>query len=254
MDIRFEDQVVVITGASTGIGAALARAFGAAGASVVVHYNANEQAAQEVARAVEAAGGNAMLAQADVRDGDRLRAMIDSVVERFGRVDILINNAGGLVQRVPVEEMPDEVYREVVDLNVTSVFQACRQVVPIMQRQQRGNIINITSVAARHGGGRGAVIYAMSKGAISTFTRGLAKEVVGDKIRVNAIAPGVILTPFHERYTNEEQMAAMVATIPMGRAGTPEECVGAAFFLASDALSGYVTGQIIEVNGGQLMP
>jgi 3-oxoacyl-[acyl-carrier protein] reductase len=130
----------------------------------------------------------------------------------------------------------------------------CKLVVPLMQRQNHGNIINVSSIAARNGGGGGSVLYAASKGAVSTFTRGLAKEVVGDNIRVNAIAPGVILTPFHERFTAPEQMATLVATIPMQRAGTPEECVGTVLFLASDAMSGYITGQIIEVNGGQLMP
>jgi 3-oxoacyl-[acyl-carrier protein] reductase len=252
--IRFDDQVVVITGASTGIGAALARAFGAAGAKVVAHYNASSDAAQAVAEEIKTAGGQATLMQADVRDAAQLHSMIAAVVEQFGRIDILINNAGGLIKRVPVAEAPDELYREIIDLNLTSVVQACRQVIPTMQRQGRGNIINVTSIAARNGGGGGSVLYATSKGAVSTFTRGLAKEVVGHNIRVNAIAPGVILTPFHERYTRQEQMETMIGTIPMGRAGTPEECVGAAFFLASDAMSSYVTGQIIEVNGGQLMP
>lgn len=97
-------------------------------------------------------------------------------------------------------------------------------------------------------------MYASSKAAISTFTRGLSKELVGDNIRVNAISPGLILTPFHERYTSPEQMDALIATIPMRRAGTPEECVGAVLFLASDAVSGYITGQILEINGGQLLP
>ncbi len=254
MEIRFDDQVVVITGASTGIGAALARAFGAAGANVVVHYNSSADAAREVARDIEDAGGRAETIQADVSDPAQVSSLISGAVERFGRIDVLINNAGSMVERVPIAEMPDEVYRKTIDLNLTSVFQACKLVLPVMQRQGRGNIINMTSIAARHGGGNGAVLYATSKGAVSTFTRGLAKEVVRHNIRVNAIAPGVIATPFHERFTSDAQMDAMVATIPMGRAGTPEECVGAAFFLASDALSGYVTGQIIEVNGGQLMP
>jgi 3-oxoacyl-[acyl-carrier protein] reductase len=254
VEIRFDDHVVLITGASTGIGAALARAFGAAGANVVVHYNSSADAAREVARDIEDAGGRAETIQADVSDPAQVSSLISGAVERFGRIDVLINNAGSMVERVPIAEMPDEVYRKTIDLNLTSVFQACKLVLPVMQRQGRGNIINMTSIAARHGGGNGAVLYATSKGAVSTFTRGLAKEVVRHNIRVNAIAPGVIATPFHERFTSDAQMDAMVATIPMGRAGTPEECVGAAFFLASDALSGYVTGQIIEVNGGQLMP
>jgi 3-oxoacyl-[acyl-carrier protein] reductase len=175
-------------------------------------------------------------------------------MQQFGRIDILINNAGSLILRQPVAEMPDETYRQVIDVNLTSVFHLCRLVIPIMQRQGSGNIINVTSIAGRNGGGGGSIVYATSKGAVSTFTRGLAKEVVGSNIRVNAVSPGIILTPFHERFTKPEQLQAMIATIPMARAGTPEECVGAFLFLASDAMSSYVTGQIIEVNGGQLMP
>ena len=254
MHIRFDDQVVVITGASTGIGAAMARAFGGAGATVVVHFNASSDAAREVARDIEAVGGRASVVQADLGDASRVQSLIDSVMQQFGRIDILINNAGSLVQRTAIADLPDDVYRQVIDLNLTSVVQSCKLVIPIMQRQGHGNIINVTSIAARHGGGGGSVLYAASKGAISTLTRGLAKEVVGYNIRVNAISPGTILTPFHERFTEPERMAAIIATIPMGRAGTAEECVGAAFFLASDAMSSYVTGQIIEVNGGQLMP
>lgn len=254
MEIRFDERVVLITGASTGIGAAVARAFGAAGATVVVHYNQSEDAAQAVAQDIEAHGGTALLARADVTDAQQLRALVEQTMQQFGRIDILINNAGSLILRQPVAEMPDETYRQIIDVNLTSVFHLCRLVIPIMQRQGSGNIINVTSIAGRNGGGGGSIVYATSKGAVSTFTRGLAKEVVGSNIRVNAVSPGIISTPFHERFTRPEQLQAMIATIPMARAGTPEECVGAFLFLASDAMSSYVTGQIIEVNGGQLMP
>jgi 3-oxoacyl-[acyl-carrier protein] reductase len=123
-----------------------------------------------------------------------------------------------------------------------------------MKARGGGAIVNLTSVAARTGGAGGSVAYATSKGAVSTFTHGLAKELARDGIRVNAVAPGVITTPFHDRNTSAEQMDGMVAGIPMGRTGTPEECVGTVLFLASQAMSGYVTGQVIEVNGGQLTP
>ena len=142
----------------------------------------------------------------------------------------------------------------VLALNCTQVALFMAAVVPVMRAQKSGNIINVTSIAARNGGGGGAVLYAAAKGFVSTATRGWAKELVGDGIRVNAVAPGVIVTPFHERYSTAEQLAAMQATVPMNRLGTPHECAGAFLYLASDALSSYVTGQIIEVNGGQLMP
>jgi 3-oxoacyl-[acyl-carrier protein] reductase len=127
-------------------------------------------------------------------------------------------------------------------------------VIPAMRRQKKGNVINVSSIAARHGGGAGAILYAGAKGFISTATHGWAKEVVADGIRVNAVSPGVITTPFHERYSSLEQLKAMQATIPMGRLGTAEECAGTFVYLASDELSAYVTGQVIEVNGGQYMP
>ncbi len=251
---EFDDQVILVTGASTGIGAAVARGFGACGARVVVHYNQSEDAARAVARDVEAAGGEALLYQADVTDAEQLRGLVDGVIQRWGKIDVLVNNAGSLVQRQKIQQATDELYETVFDLNLRSVFQLCRLAIPIMLRQGHGNIINVTSIAARNGGGNGSILYASSKGAISTLTRGLSKELVGDHIRVNAISPGLILTPFHERFTTPEQFQALVETIPMRRAGTPEECAGAVLFLASDALSGYITGQIIEINGGQLLP
>jgi 3-oxoacyl-[acyl-carrier protein] reductase len=254
MEVRFDDQVVLVTGASTGIGAAVARAFAEAGAKVVVHYNSSEKAAQEVFREVQAAGSEALLVKADVTQPAELEAMVAKVMERYGRIDILIHNAGGLILRSPVGEMPDETYQYIMDLNMRSTFQICKLVVPIMQRQGHGNIVNVTSLAARNGGGGGSIVYAAAKGGVSTFTRGLAKEVAAQGIRVNALSPGLILTPFHERWTSPAMMEAITKTIPMGRPGTAEECVGAVLFLASDQMSGYITGQILEVNGGILMP
>lgn len=254
MDIRFDGKAVLVTGASTGIGAAIARAFGAAGANVGVHYNRSQAEAQQVAADIEAAGGRAHLIQADVSEAAQVAAVMDAMLGAFGRLDILVNNAGALIQRSSIADATDALFSEVMRLNLDSVFQLCRAAIPVMRAQGSGNIINMTSIAARTGGAGGSVMYATSKGAVSTFTHGLAKELAPDQIRVNAIAPGVILTPFHERYSTPQMIAAMVETIPMKRAGTAEECVGAAFFLASDALSSYVTGQIIEVNGGQYMP
>lgn len=247
-------KAVLITGASTGIGAAAAIAFGAHGARVAVHYNSSESEAQKTAAAVEKAGGKAMLIQGNLNQSSACKEVVEKALSAFGRIDVLINNAGGLIQRVPVETVTDELFDQVLSLNVRSVLMCIAAVVPPMRKQGGGNIINVTSVAARHGGGPGAVLYAGSKGFVSTATHGLAKELVKDKIRVNAVAPGVITTPFHERYSTPQMLEGFKATIPMNRIGSADECAGAFLFLASEQMSGYVTGQILEVNGGQYMP
>jgi 3-oxoacyl-[acyl-carrier protein] reductase len=252
-DLR--DRVVLVTGASTGIGAAAARAFGAQGMKVGVHYNQSAAPAAQVAADIDAAGGQALPVQADVRDSAAIRAAVAQVLQAFGRIDVLVNNAGGLVQRVPIADFSDELFDDVMHINARSMLAFCREVVPGMRsRGAGGSIINVTSIAARHGGGPGAFLYAGAKGFVSTATRGLAKELVPDRIRVNAVSPGVIVTPFHERYSTPQMMEGFKSAIPMGRLGAADECVGAFLYLASESLSSYVTGQIIEVNGGQYMP
>jgi 3-oxoacyl-[acyl-carrier protein] reductase len=249
-----KEKVVLITGASTGIGAAVAKALAAEGARVALHYHRSDQAVQSLERDIRDSGGDARLFRGDLSQPGSAREVVDAAADSFGRLDVLVNNAGSMVERRTVADSDDDLLTHVLNLNVHSVVAACRAAIPHFRKHGGGNIINTTSVAARNGGGPGAVLYAASKGFVSTFTRGLAKELVRDGIRVNAVAPGVILTPFHERFTNEAQLQAMKATIPMGRLGLPDECVGAYLYLASDRLSGYVTGQVLEVNGGQLMP
>lgn len=250
-----KDKVVLITGSSTGIGAAAAVAFGKLGARVAVHYNSSQGPAEKVLGRVKATGAQAILLKGDVLESAQCQRLVDETVKAFGRIDILINNAGALVQRVPIEEITDELFDNVVYLNVRSAMMCTAAAVAAMRQQgQGGVVINVTSVAARHGGGAGASLYAGSKGFVSTMTRGLAKELVKDNIRVNAVAPGVITTPFHERFSTPQMLEGFRATIPMNRLGTAEECAGAFVYLASEQMSGYVTGQIIEVNGGQYMP
>ncbi|HEX6794815.1 MAG TPA: SDR family NAD(P)-dependent oxidoreductase [Casimicrobiaceae bacterium] len=245
---------VLVTGASTGIGAAAARAFASAGCRVAIHYNASLNRAEEVAADVRFAGAQAFLVGGDLTSSAKARDVVNATAEHFGGLDILVNNAGGLVARVPIAEVDDEVFDAVIDLNVRSLVSCCSAAVPHMRRAGHGNIVNVTSIAARSGGGNGAALYASAKGFVSTFTHGLAKELVKDHIRVNAVSPGVIATPFHERYSTPAMLEAFKASIPMNRLGAPEECAGAFLYLASDALSGFVTGQILEVNGGQVMP
>ncbi len=248
-------KAVLITGASTGIGAAAAEAFARSGAKVAVHYNASKDKAEAVAGRIKAAGGSAILVGGDVTQEGVPARIVAEAVAGLGRLDVLVNNAGGLVKRVPVSDYADELLDGIIDLNIRHVVHFVREGAKQMQAQGSGGaIINVSSIAARHGGGPGSVLYAAAKGFVSTATRGWAKELVGAKIRVNAVSPGVITTPFHERYSTPEQLAAMQATVPMSRLGVAEECAAAFLYLASEAAAGYVTGQIIEVNGGQFMP
>ncbi|MFM2356840.1 MAG: hypothetical protein RLZZ528_2576 [Pseudomonadota bacterium] len=251
-------RAILVTGASTGIGAALARALAAQGALVGLHYNASRDAAEALAAEIEAGQGRVRLIRADVSRSSEARRAVEEMVAGFGRLDGLVNNAGGMVRRVPYAEASDKDYDEIMDLNARSVIAASQASIAHLKAaaKETGDafIINTTSIAARNGASGGAGLYGSSKAFVHNVTRGMAKELIPFGIRVNAVAPGVIATPFHERYSTQAQLDAMLATIPAGRLGTPEDCVGAFLFLASRSLSGYIAGQVIEVNGGQLMP
>jgi len=244
---------VLITGASTGIGAALVLGFAQVGSRVALHYNSSVDAAEAVAAQARKLGAEIFLVRGDFSRVTEARRVVAETVEHFGGLYGLVNNAGGMVARQTYADWTEEHYDAVLDLNARSVVAATQAAIPHI-KAARGFVINTTSIAARNGAGPGAGMYGSAKAFVSDVTRGMAKEWVKDGVRVNGVAPGVITTPFHERYSTDAQMAAMVATIPAGRAGTAEECVGAYLFLASEMLSGYVTGQVIEVNGGQLMP
>jgi 3-oxoacyl-[acyl-carrier protein] reductase len=241
------ERVILVTGASSGLGRAIAIALAADGARV---YGTSRRATPGIDT-----DGMARMLTMDVDDDRSVEAGIREIVAECGRIDVLINNAGGLVERAPIESITDELFDKVLYLNVRSAMMCTGAAAQHMRKQGAGgSIINVTSVAARHGGGPGASLYAGSKGFVSTMTRGLAKELVKDKIRVNAVAPGVIVTPFHERYSTPQMLESFKATIPMNRLGTSDECAGAFLFLASEQMSGYMTGQVLEVNGGQYMP
>lgn len=250
---EFSGKGVLITGASTGIGAELARAFAAQGAKVGLHYNSSKDAAEALAAEIEAAGGTVELVRADASNSEELAAAVKDVAERLGGLYGLINNAGGMVRRVPYEDVTDKDYDEIMDLNARSILVASKAALPYLKKDG-GFVINTTSIAARNGASGGAGLYGSSKSFVSNVTRGAAKEWSQYGIRVNAVAPGVITTPFHERYSTQAQLDAMLATVPQGRLGVASDCVGAFLFLASNALAGYIIGQTIEVNGGQLMP
>jgi 3-oxoacyl-[acyl-carrier protein] reductase len=246
-------KVVLVTGASTGIGAAVARAFGAQGARVAIHYHSSENEAKAVAQDLGGEGPNVLLVKGDSGDPAQCEAIVEKTAAHFGRIDGLINNAGLMLGRVNSLEASDEHFSKVLDLNARSVWATTKAAAPWLTKQG-GFVVNTTSIAARNGGAGGAMLYAAAKGFVSTLTHGHAKELIGKGVRVNGVAPGVITTPFHDRYTSKEQLETIRLGLPALRLGTAEDCVGAYLFLASDALSSYIVGQIIEVNGGQLMP
>jgi 3-oxoacyl-[acyl-carrier protein] reductase len=248
-----EGKCILITGASTGIGAALAKAFAAQGAMVGLHYNSSVDAAEKLAMEIREAGGNLVLIQADANNPAEMERLVGDMVAAFGKLDGLINNAGGMVARVNYEDMTDAHYMSVMDLNARSVVAASHAAIPHL-KETKGFIINTSSIAARIGGTGGAGIYGSSKAFVSAVTKGLANELGKFGIRVNAVAPGFIVTPFQVRYALPGQEQTVANAVPLKRVGHPDDCVGAYLFLASEALSGYITGQAIEVNGGQLMP
>ena len=246
-------KVVLVTGAGTGIGAAVAKGFGACGAKVAVHCGSSLTAAQAVAAEIAEAGGSAEVFQADVTSGAAVQGLVAAVTESFGGLDVLVCNAGGLVARRNLAELTADFYDEVMTLNVRSVMDCCAAAIPHLL-ERKGNVIVTGSLAARMGGGGGASLYAAAKAAVENMVRAYAREFGAQGVRFNAVAPGTIYTAFHEKHTPPEVLTAIEASIPMKRLGTPEDCVGTYLYLASDALSGYVTGQVVEVNGGQLMP
>lgn len=245
IDPGLEGKRVLITGASRGIGAGAARLFAEAGAKLALHYRRQPAEAAEIKDAV--------LLQADFADRAAPAQVVEAATRALGGLDVLINNAGHMLGRTSLAEMDDAALDRVFDLNARSVVAASRAALPAL-RASGGSIINVTSISARTGGSSGSALYSAAKAFVSTFTRALATELAADGIRVNAVSPGTIMTEFHEIYSTPEKLEGTRQRIPLQRLGSGDDCAGAFLFLASERLGGYVTGQVIEVNGGQLMP
>jgi 3-oxoacyl-[acyl-carrier protein] reductase len=245
-------KVALVTGASSGIGAATAILLADLGAPVAIGYHGNREGAEQVRSKIAAAGGKAIAVRADVTRADEIATLASTVTAQLGAIDILINNAGSLMQRMRILEVKPETWDEIQDLNLKSAVLCSQAVAPSMIERKSGAIVNVSSIAGRNGGGPGASAYASAKGGLISFTKSLAKELAPHGVRVNAVSPGVIDTPFHERFSTREMMRNFVTAIPLGRVGTPIECAQVIAFLASEAAS-YVVGETIEVNGGQLM-
>jgi 3-oxoacyl-[acyl-carrier protein] reductase len=254
MNIDLTGRIALVTGASGGIGRGAAAMLAASGAKVALNYLNSRAGAEEAVAAIRAAGGSAEAFQADVTKPEQIEGMIRAVEAYFGgSIDLLVNNAGHLVQRLANEEMTEDLYTKVMDVNLKSAVFVSKFVIPGMKAKGRGSIVNVTSIAAHNGGGPGASIYAASKAAVLAYTKGLAKELAASGITVNGVSPGFIgQTAFHDTFTPDAARKATVQGIPLGREGTPEDVAGAVLFLVSE-LSSYLTGETIEINGGMFM-
>ncbi|MCL1463972.1 3-oxoacyl-[acyl-carrier-protein] reductase [Argonema galeatum] len=246
-DRRLRGQVAIVTGASRGIGRAVAVALAAEGANLVVNYASSSTAAEEVVAEITAGGGNAIALQADVSKADRVDTLINAAMDKWGRVDILVNNAG-ITRDTLLLRMKPEDWQAVIDLNLTGVFLCTRAASKIMLKQRSGRIINISSVAGQMGN-PGQANYSAAKAGVIGFTKTVAKELASRGITVNSVAPGFIVTDMTGNLKSEE----ILKYIPLGRYGQPEEVAGMVRFLAADPAAAYITGQVFNVDGGMVM-
>jgi 3-oxoacyl-[acyl-carrier protein] reductase len=245
---RLQGQVAIVTGASRGIGRAAALALASEGATVIVNYASSSQAAEAVAAEIESMGSQALALQADVGQAEQVEALFSAVMEKYGRVDILVNNAG-IARDTLLLRMKLEDWQAVIDLNLTGVFLCTRAASKIMLKQRSGRIVNITSVVGEMGNA-GQANYSAAKAGVIGFTKTAAKELASRGITVNAVAPGFITTDMTADLKVGEEVLNM---IPLGRYGQPEEVAGVICFLAADAAAAYMTGQVINIDGGMVM-
>jgi 3-oxoacyl-[acyl-carrier protein] reductase len=244
---------VLVTGASRGIGSATALAFAKFGARrVVVHYGSYKEGADATVAAIRECGTESEAVQANLGTDEGIQGFVEKLNAIGPHFDILINNAGSLVKRAMLSEFTPELYDEVMNLNVKSVLFISQAVAPHMIEQESGCIVNLSSIAARNGGGPGAMMYSAAKAAVACMTKGLAKELARKGIRVNAVSPGTVDNHFHQVFSNAQILENMVKQTPAGKLGTNEEVADTILFLCSDQAR-FIYGQTIEINGGMYM-
>ena len=248
MQVDLKGRVAIVTGGARDIGRAIVLKLADAGASVAVNYYSSADAAKALVAEVKSRGGDAVAIRANVSEPREASRLVEATRAALGdTIHILVNNAGGLVARKTMAEMDEAFWDGVMALNLKSVFLMSQAVLPHFA--DGGAIVNLSSLAARDGGGGGALAYSTAKGGVLTFTRGLSKELAPRKIRVNCVSPGMIATTFHDTFTKPEVRKAVAGRTSIGREGTSEDVANAVVFLASDA-SAYITGESIEINGG----
>jgi len=245
----FTGKNVVVTGAGRGIGAAVAAAFAADGANVLAHLG-REESREHWVFPDQKQQDNIRTFTADMESVDSVEQLTSNLTAAVDHIDVLVHNAGTMHGRVLTQDMTAEHYAKVTDLNARSVVVLTTGLLPLLKKSKAAAIVNVTSISASTGGSPGSSIYSAAKGFISTYTRSLATELAGFGIRVNAISPGTIDTDFHQRYSSTEKLAATAKSTPLGRLGTADDCVPACLFLSAPELSGFITGQIIGINGG----
>lgn len=245
--MKLKGKTAIITGGGRDIGSAIAVKFAAEGANVVINYFASSAGADATVEKIEAAGGKAIAVQGDLNNQVDVDGLIAKAIETFGSIDVLVNNAGGLIARKTIAEMELEHWNAVMTLNLTSTFMMTKA---CLAHMTTGAIVNLASQAGRDGGGPGAVAYATSKGAVMTMTRGLAKEL-GPDIRVNAVCPGMIDTDFHNIHTPDAGRRGFEANAPLKRQGDVVDAANLVLFLACDD-SAFITGTNVDLNGGML--
>lgn len=250
MDFGLKGKVAIVTGGASGIGRGISEMLGKYGTQVVLTYYSSRDGAEETVSAIEAGGSEAFSIQADLTDPNEAQRVVAETVKRFGSLNILVANSGGLLQRSSVGDCSLDLWNKALAVNLTSTFLTCQAALPAIERAGGGAIVTVGSLAAHDGGGPGSTHYAVAKGGVLTFTKALAKEAAQRGIRVNSVAPGLIDTQFHDRFSTLEGRKRTVERTPLGREGTPEDVAGAVIYLAS-SLSSFVTGETIEVNGGQ---
>lgn len=240
-------KTILITGASTGIGAATAELL-ASGNTIFVHYNSSKGSAEKVAENITAKGGKAILLQANLSTEAGCHQLVDELKKHTDKLDVLFNNAGGLIERQKITELEWDTMAEIFALNTLAPMLITRLCVPLLEKGTDPNIVNMTSIAIRHGAPT-ATAYGASKSAIDSFTRGAAKELA-PTIRVNAVAPGVIVTPFHEKYSTPERMQTFAGNTPLQRNGVSDHIAKAVVMLVEND---FITGETIDINGGLFM-